>query len=263
MENFLGQLEGISSTFIQYGPYALAALFLLYIAPKHTKRFIECQLKNKKKQNFLLGVALSNWLVAFLMCFYIYNNWSPVVTYQGSLGKHSEDSSFLTIDQQSYIASHESAGNDNKIIWQFAFISSGGVIKTDESFKFTHKYHDKFTDYEIPVSELKESTIKIAAKPNDPSKLIYQHNSATQPTLTPVASYTLPIHSQGFMTAFAISPPDSARIVKKLSSPNSHYQVLGKQKLRSLDKAELKQLLRTPNISSQAKRHIQSTLNRR
>lgn len=263
MENFLEQIDSISSTFVQYGPYALAALFLLYIAPKHTKRFIECQLKSKKKQNFLLGVALSNWLVAFLMCFYIYNNWSPVVTYQGSLGKHSENSSFLTIDQQSYIASHESAGSDNKIIWQFAFISSGGAIKKDESFKFTHKYNDILNDYVIPVSELKGGTLEIAAKPNDPSKLIYQDRTETESILIPYASYTLPIHAQEFMAAFAISPADSIRIVKKLSSPNSHYQIMGKQKLKSLNKVELKQLLRTPNISSQAKRHIQSTLNKR
>jgi hypothetical protein len=262
MEGQLEELSHIIRELFEYGPYALAALFLLYIAPKHTKRFIDCQLTSKKKQNFLLTVAICNWLVAFIMCFYIYNNWSPVVTYQGSLGKHSESSSFITIDPNSYIASHESAGNGDKINWQFAFISSGGTIKQNEAFKFTHEHNDTFNDYEIPVNDLKEGNIKISASPDNPAKLIY-HGAQTSSILQPIASYKPEKHPQAFMTAYALSPADNVRIIKKLSSPNSRYQIMGKRKLRTLNKVELRQMLQTPNISSQAERHINSTLNKR
>ena len=50
MDAALDQLSGITKELVDFGPYALLALFLLYIAPKHTKRFIECNDTDKTKQ---------------------------------------------------------------------------------------------------------------------------------------------------------------------------------------------------------------------
>lgn len=65
------------------------------------------------------------------------------------------------------------------------------------------------------------------------------------------------------MAAYAITPADSASIIKQISSSNPNYQVIGLSKLRSLSITELQQLLQTPSLSKQAQRHIQSTLNQR
>lgn len=263
MEETIEQLKEITFILFDYGPYALAALFLLYIAPKHTKRFIDCQVKSKKKQNLLLAIAVGNWAAAFIMCFYIYTNWSPVITYQGDLGLHSEESSFITVDSNSYIASHEASSNDDKLSWQFAFITSGSTAKTDEYFKFAHQYIDNFKYYKIPVALLKKGNIEIIADLKDPSKLILNNGEHTPYILEPVASYLPPKHPNQFMAAYAISPANSARIIRKLSSKNPRYQVIGQRKLSSLTPVELRQLLQTPALSAQAKRHIQAALNRR
>lgn len=254
-------LNNITLKLFDFGPYALAALFLLYLAPKHTMRFISYQETNKKKQNLLLTVAVSNWAAAFFMCFYIYNNWSPVVTYQGSLGIHTEDSLFITVDSNSYIASHETGGNS--LNWQFAFISSGGAIKQGESFKFTHQYKDTFNYYEIPANLLKKGNIKITSNSEDPSRLLLSNGEQPPSDFPPIVSYTPPDHLKHFMAAYAITPADSVSIVKKISSSNPNYQAIGLSKLRSLSTTDLQQLLQTPGLSEQARRHIQSTLSQR
>ena len=65
------------------------------------------------------------------------------------------------------------------------------------------------------------------------------------------------------MSAYAITPADSASIIKKISSSNPNYQAIGLSKLRSLSATELEQLLQTPDLSEQAQRHIQSTISQR
>ena len=266
MEGVIAQVKFLAELLANYGPYALAALFLLYLAPKHTKRFIDCQKTSKKKQNFLLTVAIGNWLAALVMCFYIYVNWSPVITYQGDLGKHSTKSTFVTVDANSYIASQEDT--NDRFNWRFAFISQNEQIKQNASFNFTHIYKDEFSDddfhdYEIPVSQLKQDNIKITPNPNNPALLMISYGDQPATELEPLASYLPPAHPKQFMAAFAISPADSAAIIRKLSSSNIRSQVIGKRRLRSLSTPELRQLLQTPNISAQARRHIQRVLNRR
>jgi len=263
MEETIAQLKEITFILFDYGPYALAALFLLYIAPKHTKRFIDCQLKSKKKQNFLLAVAVGNWTAAFIMCFYIYTNWSHVVTYQGELGLHSEDSSFSTIGPNSYIASDAPDNDDDKLSWQFAFITSSTISQKDEDFKFSHTYKDTPTKYyKIPVELLKKGNIEISANQENPSQLRFENGITTPYIMKPIAAYQPPAHPNGFMSAYAITPAASTKIIKKLSSRNSRFQEIGRWKLRSLNSVELRQLLQTPGLSAQARRYIQAELDR-
>ena len=266
MDKFIEQIEYMATILANYGPYALAALFLLYLAPKYTRRFIDYQNQNKKKQNFLLTIAVGNWLVALVMCFYIYDNWSPLTTFQGELGKHSTRSTFVTIDPDSFIASKD-ATND-RINWQFAFISQNKQIKDNASFNFTHVYKDEFSDddfhdYQIPVSELRKNDIKISPNPDNPALLMISYGEQPAVKLEPVASYLPLPHKQQFWAAYAISAADSNRIIRNLSSSNLRSQVIGKRQLRSLMTPELRQLLQTHNISAQARRHIESTLRRR
>ena len=264
MEETIEQLKEITFLLFDYGPYALAALFLLYIAPKHTKRFIDCQLKNKKKQNLLLTVAIGNWAAAFIMCFYIYTNWSPIITYQGELGLHSEDSSFSTIGSNSYIASDAPDNDDDKLSWQFAFITSNNINQKDDDFKFSHTYKDHSTKYyKIPVELLKKGSIEISANHTDPSQLRFENGVTAPYIMKPIATYQPPTHPKGFIAAYAITPAESAKIIKKLSSRNTRFQEVGRWKLRSLTPVELRQLLQTPGLSAQARQHIQAALNNR
>lgn len=257
MDDLLKQLPDLTREFFNYGPYALAALFLLFLAPKHTKRFIDSQQQDPVKRNLLCGIAIGNWLVAFLMCFYIYSNWSPTKAYQGSLGVHNEDSSFLTVDPNSYIATKEI--DDNHIEWIFAFISPNGVIKKDDQFKFFHHFKEQVTSYSIDADLLKSGKITLRASKEDPSKLIL---NGSNEILEPIASFRLPKHETSFMAAYA-DTDDTAAIIKNLLSSNKHFQDIGRRKLYSKSTTELQQMLQTPNLPEKARIEIENVIKRR
>lgn len=265
MDALLEQLPAVTKELVDYGPYALLALFLLIIAPKHTKRFIECQDTDKTKRRLLCTIASANWLVVFVMCTYIYINWSPLTAYQGTLGIHGEETVFYTIDPNSYIATNEV---HDQLEWVFAYISANGAIKKEDQFRFIHEYDGTSKNYSLAASKLKKGKIYISANSTDPSQLMFDDDNNPQTDsilLKPIAQYQPPEHSGGFMAAYAAPAPanNNAAIIRKLSSSNRHFQAIGRRKLESKSIQELQLMLRTPDISPQVKRQIQTVISRR
>jgi hypothetical protein len=265
MDAAFDQLSGFTKELFDFGPYALLAIFLLYIAPKHTKRFIDCEHTDPTKRRLLCAIASGNWLVVFVMCVYIYTNWSPVKVYEGSLGIHGEESAFFTIDPNSYIATNEVR---NKVEWLFAYVSESGAIKKNDRFRFIHEYNGTPFSYSISASELKNGNINIIASSTDPSQLMLDmdNDPGTAPVLLEptVASIETSEPSGGFMAAYAApAPTDNATIIRQLSSSNRHFQAMGRRKLQSKSIQELQLMMSTPNIPQKAKREIQIVISSR
>ena len=271
MDALIDQISTLSQELINYGPYALLALFLLIIAPKHTKRFIECQETDKTKRRLLCTIASANWLVVFVMCTYIYINWSPVTAYQGTLGAHGEESVFYSSDSNSYITTN--GAHNNKLEWVFAYITDGGVVKQEDRFRFTHEYKKvntdfpMYADYSIQASTLKKGKMRITRNSTDPAKLMIDadNDPETAPTLLkPDTLYQALNHSGGFMAAYAApAPADNATIIRQLSSSNRHFQAAGRRSLQSKPIQELRLMLQTPNISAKVKQQIQTVISSR
>jgi hypothetical protein len=265
MDATLDQLSVLTKELVDYGPYALLAIFLLYIAPKHTKRFIDCEETDSTKRRLLCSIASGNWLVVFVMCVYIYTNWSPTKVYEGSLGIHGEESEFFTIDPNSYIATNEVR---DKIEWLFAFVSESGAIKKNDRFRFIHEYKGTPLSYAVPASALKSGKIHITANSANPSQLMIDMDNdpdtASVPLKPTVASFESPEPSGGFMAAYAApAPTDHAAIIRQLSSSNRYFQAMGRRKLQAKTIQELQLMMSTPNIPQKAKREIQTVISRR
>lgn len=271
MDALIDQISALSQELINYGPYALLALFLLFIAPKHTKRFIECQETDKTKRRLLCTIASANWVVVFVMCTYIYINWSPVTAYQGTLGAHGEESEFYSSDSNSYITT-DGAHND-KLEWVFAYITDGGVVKKDDRFRFTHEYNKAnadfpmYAEYSIPASMLKKGKMHITRNSSDPTKLMIDADNdpdTAQILLEPDTHYQALNQSGGFMAAYAApAPADNATIIRQLSSSNRHFNAAGRRSLQSKPIQELRLMLQTPNISAKVQQQIQTVISSR
>lgn len=156
-----------------YGPYAVLALFVLWVAPRQTKTFGICP-KQDKAQRFLCGsVAVGCWIVVALMVWFIYRDWPPRIIYQGSLGTYGQDTVFMTQDDDFYIATEMM--RDNLLKWKFAIVIES-ISRRDpkRSYQFTHLYKGSPKDYEITLGDLQAGYVNLHHDLNNPDKLILE-----------------------------------------------------------------------------------------
>src|SRR5215471_909957 len=62
-------------TLYTYGPYAVSALFLLWVAPAQTKAFCSLARGDRPQQTLKAGIAITCWLVVLGMIGYITSFW--------------------------------------------------------------------------------------------------------------------------------------------------------------------------------------------
>src|SRR4051812_40148225 len=78
-----------------YGPYAVLALFVLWVAPAQLKAFRQGARGSPTQQAVSGFVTIGCWLIVFAMVYYIYLFWPPRTVYLGSLGTHPASAQFF------------------------------------------------------------------------------------------------------------------------------------------------------------------------
>jgi hypothetical protein len=60
-----------------YGPYAVLALFALWVAPRQTKLFLGCVRDGAAARTLCGAVAAGSWLIVAAMVVLIWRSWPP------------------------------------------------------------------------------------------------------------------------------------------------------------------------------------------
>jgi hypothetical protein len=246
-----------------YGPYAVLALFALWVAPRQTKRFLDC--KETVSRYVCGGVAVGCWVVVALMVWFIYQNWPPRTVYTGSLGTHGEETKFITADQDFFISTQLISGG--RLKWNFAIVSETPRFDPEKCYAFSLIHKDTHQDYEIMAELLKAGSLRFHPDPNDPSFLLYDHDRNPQ---TPYERYPTIAASRSESpltlgwTSAAFAQDDRHReLIQALSSNNEYFQAQARRQLRDLSDPELQNLLQRDDLPFQARRQIEAELQRR
>lgn len=156
-------IHELSRLLLSFGPYAVLALFALWIAPARTKEFISSKTGIEKK--YCCGVATGSWLIVLGMVAYITINWSPKQVSTGSLGKLNPEMQILPTppSEIDLFVKNEGSGNNpsGSNRWGYALIKGPEFKNLNACAAFTVFWtidnKDHTVDFEVPVKNLLSS----------------------------------------------------------------------------------------------------------
>jgi hypothetical protein len=162
---------------LNYGPYAVLALFVLWVAPAQLKAFRESRQGDRTQQAVSGFVAIGCWLIVFVMVYYIYAFWPPRKVYLGTLGTHPAGALFNSTSPELFIVSHP-VGNDGRLRWDYVVVTDGHEITATDKFEFAFQWghsEEEHTDFYLPLNVLQKRRIDLRAEPGHPDNLVYDN----------------------------------------------------------------------------------------
>ena len=218
-----------------YGPYAVLALFVLWVAPAQLKAFRQGLRENRTQQAVSGFVAIGCWLIVFAMVYYIYLFWPPRTVYLGSFGVHRADAHFYPAAPSGELfVSSRPVGTGNRLAWDY-------VIVTDPhqtgDFNFAYQWGgpDDQKDFSLPRSVLQKRRIDLYPNPDPahPDILLWDDDSdpVTQrkpyPPIEGVRVAAMPaahVAIVGTALAQARAPADNPDLLEWLAFPNGNLR---------------------------------------
>ena len=263
-----------------YGPYAVLALFVLWVAPAQLKAFLKGPHDSTAQRLVSAFVTVGCWLIVFAMVAYIYLFWPPRTVYLGSLGTHPGEVQFTSLAPKLFLTKRRFGAD--RLRWDYVVVSDagpGGAGNDDEAFEFTYQWTldpRNQADFALSRSDLKKHRINLKADPERPDVLLYDDddNPATPPRPFARLAGARPAAVPATQTALASAivsaahaetrqPIDKRVLVDWLSSPAGYLRAQGRGELRKLSTDELRQLQQTPGLSTDAKQQIDAEVGRR
>ena len=243
-----------------YGPYAVLALFGLWIAPRQTKLLLGSNREDKVAHYLCAGIAAGTWLVAGAMVWFIYSSWPPKQVYEGSLGSYDESTQFYPSHPDFFIATSSTHGN-NRLLWKFAIVTRSGRIDDEPVYTFSRSVKGVFFDYEIPAKLLKERKLRLFSRPESPNILFYDDDGdrSTAPVeYKPAFAASVKKDSTpGWIAAYA-QENQERQVIQQLRSPNPFFRAQGRAKLRQMPPEELPGLIESEALPPQLRRELKA-----
>jgi hypothetical protein len=256
-----------------YGPYAVLALFVLWVAPAQLKAFRQAPPGNRTQQLVSGFIAVGCWLIVFGMVYYIYLFWPPRTVYLGSLGTHRVGALFFSQTPQLFIASHPLEGSNDRFRWEYAIVTD--PHNSEKTFEFAYQWgpnDDDHADFSFPLDVLQKRRINLRPEPGHPENLVYDDdgNPATPPKtlqrITRAPAPRLRIAHAGMIGAAHAETRqavDKSVIIEWLASSNPNVRAQARAQLRKTSTEELRQMLQTTGLSATARQQIEAELKHR
>lgn len=251
---------------LEFGPYAILALFVLWVLPRSSKRMQQMTDSAPRAVQVAATVAVGvSWAVVLLMVAYVLIKWSPLRVYEGQLGVLNQSEQIYPLDDYVYVKAEgvEAPGRQR---WQFVLVDTERNIKKDGDANFTYCWGSgerDCTDYIVPVSEIvhdKSPTFRFTKK--EPEKAYKWVNGNWQLAWTqPEPRQRNTLHL-GWNAYADENPVDLKKLAAKLASANRVRRAQGRKALRGLTDAQLKTLRRITN-NAEALRQIEFEQKRR
>ncbi len=259
-----------------YGPYAVLALFVLWVAPAQLKAFRQGPSNNRTQQAVGGFVAIGCWLIVFAMVYYIYLFWPPRTVYLGSLGVHRDNVQFFPQTPELFVSSLTVDGG-KALKWDYVIVTDSrqtGAGGAPDRFDFAYQWgpgEDNYTDLSLPRSLLQKRRIDAYPDPDHPNMLVYDDDSdpvAPRKAL-PIAGVRVAAMPATFAAVVATAhaqartPTDNSALLEWLASPNANLRAQARAQMRQISTDQLRQLLQTPALSAGAREQINAELGNR
>jgi hypothetical protein len=251
-----------------YGPYAVLALFVLWVAPAQLKAFRQTPHADSTQRAVSGLIAIGCWLIVFLMVGYIYLHWPPRKVYLGSLGVHPPQTHFYSQTPQLFLSLQPADATGRRVRWDYVIVTD--AHEDVDEFRFSYEWGpttDELSDFILPLSLLKKRRVDLHADHEHPETLLYSEGDPATPKPLPRA---LAARSPARTTAHAAligtahaearTRLDKAVIIEWLASSDGNLRSQARVQLRQLSPDELRQMLQTPGLTAAARQQIDAEL---
>lgn len=232
---------------LRFGPYAVLALFVLWVIPHTSKRLRDLPDRAPRSVQVCTGIAVViSWTVVLLMVGYIALKWSPVRVYHGQLGMLNESEKIVPISDKVYVKA-KGLEDTRKDRWDFVLVVREDELDRKRTADFVYIWgegEDEYNVYRIPIGVIVDGqATEFSFVPGEPTELYrwddddWQEASsaATQPQRREYAS------GLGW-NVHADDADHLEQLAQELDSPNRLVKVEARMKLRELSNEELKML---------------------
>lgn len=251
---------------LEFGPYAILALFILLVIPRSSKRLQQLTNAAPKAVRVTATVTVGiSWGVVLMMVAYVLLKWSPVRVYEGQLGILNQSEQVYPLDNNIYVKANgtEAPGRER---WQFVLVDKESNIKKEGEASFTYCWDsgaNDCTDYIIPVRDIiknQSSMFKFTKK--EPEKAYKWADGHWVVALGSIDSHKRHTLNWGWNAYADDINAKMERIKKMLASGNRVLRAQGRKELRDLTNEQVQAL---KNMSSDAEvlRQIQFEQERR
>lgn len=226
----------------KFGPYAILALFVLWVTPRASKRMQEITKTAPKSVRVSATVTLfASWAVVLVMVAYVLFQWSPVQVYDGSLGVLKQSEEVYPLDDNVYVKM-EGTQAPGREKWRFVLVDSERNLNQEDKVHFTYYWgtgDDQYTDYSIPVSVILEGkTTDYRLTQKDPEVEYTWKDGEWKAAVD--GGGQRPVAFNWSWNAYA--DDKLKKLSEKLASPNRVSRAEARKDMRELNAQELNQL---------------------
>lgn len=242
-------LQAWPALLLQFGPYAILALFLLWVIPRSWKRLQELPdtAPSGVRRSAIIAVWAS-WGVALVMVGYVVFTWSPIRVYQGQLGVQSKGAQIYPVGDNLYVKAQATQAPGRQL-WRFALVGHEGNLTKNRDADFFFCWgsgqHD-CADYLVPIKSIIGGHVSNFPLSKKDSDGVYRWNKGQWKVASRVTGGKNRYAFDFGWNAYADTK--KAAYLKKigdmLASANRLMRAEGRKKLRALSDGQIKTLKR-------------------
>lgn len=233
--------------FLKFGPYAVLALFVIWVIPHTSKGLRDLPERAPRSVQVCTSIAVViSWAVVLFMVGYVALKWSPLRVYHGQLGMLHESEKIVPLSDKLYVKA-KGLENTNKDRWEFVLVAREGELDNRGTADFVYIWGEKEDDYNvyrIPIVVIVDGqATEFNFVPGEPTEFYKWGDNSWQV----VSSTTTRIQRREYASglgwnAHAGDTDHIDQLAQKLDSPNRLVKVESRMELRELSDRELEML---------------------
>lgn len=234
--------------FLKFGPYAVLALFVIWVIPHTSRRLRDLPERAPRPVQVCTSIAVvMSWAVVLFMVGYIAFKWSPLRVYQGQLGMLDETEKIVPLSDKLYVKA-KGLENTNKDRWEFVLVAREDELDGRGTADFVYIWgerEDDYNVYRIPIDVIVDGqATEFNFVPGEPTEF-YKWGDGTWQEVSSMATQ---VQRRGYASglpgwnAHADDADHLEQLAEKLDSPNRLIKIESRMELRELSDEELEML---------------------
>jgi hypothetical protein len=243
-------IEAWPEIIFKFGPYAILALFVLWVTPRASKRMQDITKTAPKAVRVSASITLfASWGVVLVMVGYVLFQWSPIRVYDGDLGILKQSERIYPLDSNLYVKV-EGTQAPGRERWRFVLVDNERALRDEDMADFTYYWgngENEYTDYSIPIGEILSGKINDYRFNKKDAEMAYVWSGGEWK----LASNEMTPQAVAFDWGWNAYADDKLQnISEQLASPNRIERAAARSDMRKLDTQDLQQLKEMSNAPS-------------
>lgn len=232
---------------LKFGPYAVLALFVLWVIPHTSKRLRDLPERAPRSVQVCTGIAVViSWTVVLAMVGYIALKWSPVRVYHGQLGMLNEGEKIVPISDKVYVKA-KGLEDTSKDRWEFVLVTRDDDLDRKRTADFVYIWGERDDDYNvyrIPIEVIVGGqATEFSFVPGEPTEFYKWGDDNWQVASSAAARVQHREYANGLgWNVYADDADHLEQLAQELDSPNRLVKIESRMKLRELSDQDLEML---------------------